>query len=60
MSAQLIGNIFGYKEFCTKTDQKPKRRSLFMLRVPRELFLTWVSPKKQVNNHVFNVNCYCE
>ena len=59
MNAQLIRNIFGYKEFCTKTDQKPKRRSLFML-VPKELFLTWVSPKKQVNNHVFNFNCYCE
>ena len=57
MNAQLIKNIFGYKEFCTKADQKPKR-SLFML--PRKLFLTWVSPKKQVNNHVFNVNCYCE
>ena len=26
-----------------------------MLRVPRELFLTWISPKQQVTNHVFIV-----
>ena len=31
MNSQLIGNIFGYKEFCVNADQKPKRRSLFLL-----------------------------
>ena len=58
MNAQLIRNIFYYKEVRTKTDEnieKPKRRSLFMLRVPRELFLTRISPKQQVTNHVFIV-----
>ena len=39
MNAQLIRNIFGYKEFCIKADQNPKRRSLFMLEY-QEIFFS--------------------
>ena len=38
VNAQLIRNIFGYKEFCIKADEKPKRRSLFMLEYQESFF----------------------
>ena len=38
MNAQLNRNIFGYKEFCIKADQNPKRRSLFMLGYQESFF----------------------
>ena len=38
MNAQLIRNIFGYKEFCIKADQNPKRRSLIMLEYQESFF----------------------
>ena len=38
MNAQLIRNFFGYKEFCIKADEKPKRRSLFMLEYQESFF----------------------
>ena len=38
MNAQVIRNIFGYKEFCIKADEKPKRRSLFMLEYQESFF----------------------
>ena len=31
MNVQLVRSIFGYKEFCIKLNQEPKRRSEFML-----------------------------
>ena len=37
MNAQLIRNVFGYKEFCIKADQNPKR-SLFMLQYQESFF----------------------
>ena len=37
-NAQVIRNIFGYKEFCIKADEKPKRRSLFMLEYQESFF----------------------
>ena len=39
MNAQLIRNTFGYKEFCIKADQNPKKRSLFMLEY-QEIFFS--------------------
>ena len=38
MNVQHIGNIFGYKEFYIKADQKPKRRSLFLLEYQESFF----------------------
>ena len=38
MNAQLNRNIFGYKEFCIKADQNPKRGSLFMLEHQESFF----------------------
>ena len=37
LNAQLIRNIFGYKKFCIKADQNPKR-SLFMLEYQESFF----------------------
>ena len=36
MNAQLIRNIFGYKEFCIKADQNPK--TLIMLEYQESFF----------------------
>ena len=40
MNVQLVRSIFGYKEFCIKVNQEPKKKIRVYVRISKEFSLT--------------------